>query len=133
MQLFKPPPLANRLRILPLVGVMTLLVVLVSPALFCMRPSDDTAARLPLGQLARPPAAASRATVRLHLKTDGRLLLDGVSISRAQLEPILRRRRASLGDAVAILTADPAAATGSVQELMEACHAAGWDNVVLGN
>lgn len=95
-------------------------IILVVLIIFMVTASTivDSSIKLNLPEAANAEATESE-NIGLTLLTDGRVLLEGDSVTTAQLQTALREAKAEFGDVVCLIAADESVAHGRVVWLLD--------------
>ncbi len=93
---------------------------------------------LPVSVLAKPPEVPFEHPIFLQLTDQGNVIVGGEEIPRTALKPYLTReaeflklKKRSPSDATIIIRADAKAPMGVVQEIIEICQQAKFENFAL--
>jgi biopolymer transport protein ExbD len=94
--------------------------------------------QLPSSELAKPPDGPMESPIFLHLTNEGTVIVGGDEVPLAAVRAnlfleanVLRARRQSPADATVIIRADKKTPTGDVQQLVQACQEAKFENFAL--
>src|SRR3990170_3726086 len=100
---------------------------------------QDQRINLPASELARPPDAPYAQPLTVQMTADDTILFAGDEMAPGGLQSALMREaqiiraypNKKLSDVTVIVRADRAAKTGKVQEVIQMCQKAGFDNFAL--
>lgn len=98
---------------------------------------QDQSIRLPLSELAKPPDEAYKEPLTVQVTKDDKILFGGSTMGIAQLQTSMLReaqlirayedKDKKIGDATIVIRADRDVKTGFVQEIMDICQQAGFE------
>jgi biopolymer transport protein ExbD len=94
--------------------------------------------KLPMSEIVKPPDAPLETPIFLHLTKEGTVILGGVETTvegvKANLiveANILKRKKSSPADATVIIRGDANVQAGRVQQLVQICQEAEFENFAL--
>jgi biopolymer transport protein ExbD len=94
--------------------------------------------KLPISEIVKPPDAPLETPIFLHLTKEGSVILGGVETTiegvKANLiveANILKRKKSSPGEATVIIRGDADVQAGRVQQLVQICQEAEFENFAL--
>ena len=94
--------------------------------------------KLPMSEIVKPPDAPLETPIFLHLTKEGTVILGGVETTvegvKANLiveANILKRKKSSPADATVIIRGDADVQAGRVQQLVQICQEAEFENFAL--
>ncbi|HVR41101.1 MAG TPA: biopolymer transporter ExbD [Thermoanaerobaculia bacterium] len=126
MRAIRSSPLQSEINVTPLVDVCLVLLIIfmvVTPVLVTGMPIQ-----LPETRTGDP---AAKAPIAISVKEDGSVYIDTLVIRRDELEGELRARRARGVIAPVAVRADKRVPYGEVVDVLDACRAAGFEDVAL--
>ena len=94
--------------------------------------------KLPTSELVKPPDAPLESPIFLHLTETGSVIIGGVETTIAGVKrnleieaSILKRKKSSPADATVIIRGDANVPAGQVQQLVQICQGAEFENFAL--
>ena len=127
MQLYTPRAKRDEERILPLINIVFLLLIFFMLA--GQFSTSDPLGITPPVSLSQTPAPSPRALVLIA--ADGRIALDGMSVSEAQLTEFVQARLAAGGVSELYVRADGRASAARVIAIMERLRSSGVEKLRL--
>ena len=99
---------------------------------------QDERIKLPASELVKPPDAPLESPIFLHLTQEGKVIIGGVDTSIEGVRKyliveanILKRKKKSPADATVIIRGDADVQAGQIQQLVQICQEAGFENFAL--